>query len=241
MLRSNRVKIFVVFAVTFFQACGFWQTKNGADFSPASVSRYESKTEIPFSTKEPDVYQAEIVLTVYANGEKTERKIFTARSGEKLRTDYESKISFLHSDAGRKFLIHNGKKIYSETQTESDFAGENGDELRDFLTSQWLNEKADTKFENLGAENNVTKYRAVFESSGASETLIYVDENFKIPVRQEFYSITGERKNLVFSTEIRNLKLAVDEKLFELPKDFKKVSVDEFQKITRSEKLNSEK
>ena len=73
----------------------------------------------------------------------------------------------------------------------------------------------------------MTKYRASFENS---ESLIFVDENFKIPIRQEFYSIEGEAKTLVYSMELQNLKLIAEEELFAVPKDFRKVSPEEFQK-----------
>lgn len=238
MLRSNRVKIFFFLAVTVLQACAFWRAERSA---PAGFSAGETKSEVPFSTIEPDVYQAEVVLTNYAGGEKTERKIFAAKNGEKLRSDYESKISFLQRGAGEKFLIHNGKKIYADGQTNSNIPALTDEGLRDFLTNKWLNEKASARFENLGTENNLTKYRVVLEDSQTSEMLIFIDENLKIPVRQEFYSINGKQKNLFFSMEIRNLNLEADEKLFELPKDFKKVSTEEFQKVIWRERFDSEK
>ena len=237
MLRSNRVKIFLFLAAAIFQGCAFWRAETSA---PTGFPAGETKSEIPFLTKEPEVYQAEIVLTNYAGGEKTERKIFTAKNGEKLRSDYESKISFLQRGAGEKFLIHSGKKIYADGQTNSNITVPTGEGLQDFLTNKWLNEKANAKFESLGAENGLTKYRVVLEGSQTSEILIYIDENLKIPVRQEFYS-TGEQRKMFFSMEIRNLKFEADEKLFELPKDFRKVSAEEFQKVIWREKFDSEK
>jgi hypothetical protein len=96
-------------------------------------------------------------------------------------------------------------------------------------------------FENLGAENGLTKYRVRLKDmpKDASETLIYIDENLKIPVKQEFYTINGEQKILVFSMELRNLKLQTDDKLFELPKDYRKVSSNEFQKAIRLEQVKN--
>ena len=105
--------------------------------------------------------------------------------------------------------------------------------LQSFLTNEWLNQKTDAKFENLGDENGLTKYRATFE---ASETLIFVDENFKLPVRQEFYSVEGENRILMYSTAIQNLKLKADESFFEVPKDFRKVSLAEFEQASSREK-----
>jgi outer membrane lipoprotein-sorting protein len=244
MFLPESIKFFVGFAVIFASSCGFWQgaENQNTNVSPAPLlTAEESKSAIPFSTKEPDVYQTEIVLTNYAGGEKSERKIFTARRGEKIRCDYENKISFLQIGEGQRFSIHNDKKIYAENQAIPGVAGETSNPTKDFLTVEWLNEKRGAMFENLGTENNLTKYLVRLEDAlnAASETLIFVDENLKIPVRQEFYTTGGEQKILVFSMKLENLKLDADDKLFELPKDFRKVSRNEFQKTIRLEKLNA--
>lgn len=242
MFLPKSIKIFAVCAALFAASCGYWQGNSGTTPAPAPFVAEEVKTEIPFASKEPDVYQAEIVLTNYANGEKSERKIFTARRGEKLRGDYENEISILQSDGNISFSLHNGRKIYVESRSNQGLPGETGDATKDFLTAEWLNEKRGATFENLGAENGLTKYRVSLEDAPNkdSETLIFVDENLKIPVRQEFYTTSGEQKILVFSMELRNLKLEADDKLFELPKDYRKVSSNEFQKVIRQEKLKNE-
>lgn len=225
------------------QACGYWQSAGNQNANASIASQAEeTKSAVPFSTKEPDVYQAEIVLTNYADGEKSERKIFMARRDGKLRCDYENKISFFQMGENQIFLIHNGKKIYAESQTNSGDANEAADTIKDFLTAEWLNEKRGATFEKLGAENGLTKYLVRLEDApnAESETLIFVDDNLKIPVRQEFYTATGgEQKVLAFSMELENLKLEADDKLFELPRDFRKVSMKEFQKTIRLEKFNT--
>jgi hypothetical protein len=243
MLLPKSIKFSVFFAAMFCQACGFWQSsesRNANAFS-APFTAQELKTNIPFSSKEPDVYQAEIVLTNFSGGEKFERRSFTARNGAKLRFDYENKISFLQPNENEKFLIHSGKKIYVASQTNSAATGETSNDIKDFLTTEWLNEKRGATFENLGAENGLTSYRAKLEDAPNinSEILIFVDENLKIPIKQEFYTRNGEQKILVFSMELQNLKLETDDKLFELPKDYRKVSSNEFQKAIRQEQAKN--
>lgn len=239
MFSINQFKFLLIFAAMLSQACSFWQANTESNSAPSLYSTEETKSEIPFSTKEPDVYQAEIVLINYNNGEKQERKIFVARNGEKLRHDYELKISFLQQSASAKFSIHTGKKIYIESRAASGSPATDGENLQDFLASEWLNKKTDARFESFGAENGLTKYRVVLAESPASEILIYVDENYKIPVKQELYSINGEQKTLVFAMEVRNFKSQADENLFQLPKDYKKVSSAEFQKLIWQEKFDS--
>jgi len=239
MFSSNSVKTFFIFTAMLSQACNFWQDKTNAPTSQTPFLAEELVSEIPFLTKEPNVYQAEIVLINYGNGEKTERKTVVACNERKIVHIYETGIYFLQLSENEKFLVHNRKKIYADSQTSLEVSTPTGENLQDFLANEWLNQKTDTKFENLGAENNLTKYRVILANSQTSEIMIYVDENFKIPVRQEFYSISGEQKNLIFSMEIRNLKLQTDEKIFEVPKDFKKVSLKEFQEIIWQEKFDS--
>lgn len=245
MFLLKSINFFVVCAAFFCQACGFWQNSEdqNTNASTATFATENSKSEIPFASKEPDVYQAEIVLTNYSSGEKSERKIFTARNGAKIRCDYENEISFLQTSENEKFLINKDKKIYAETRTNSGVSNETGSALKDFLTTEWLNVKPGATFEKLGAENNLTKYRMRLRDApnANSETLIYIDENLKIPVKQEFFAANGEQKFLVFSMEMRNLKLEADDKLFELPKDFRKVSLNEFQKsAAQKAKLKNE-
>ena len=95
----------------FCQACNFWQNKADTTPAPTPFLAEELKSEIPFSTKEPEVYQAEIVLINYGKGEKQERKIIAARSGEKFRYDYASKISLLQRNANEEFLLKSEKKF----------------------------------------------------------------------------------------------------------------------------------
>lgn len=242
MFLPKSIKIIVVFAVMFSQACNYWQSSDSRNANAFSVpfATQELKTNIPFSSKEPDVYQTEIVLTTYTGAGKSERRSFTARNGAKFRSDYENKISFLQPNENERFLIHSGKKIYAESRTNADAASES-DQIKDFLITEWLNEKRGATFENLGAENGLTKYLVRLENAAntTSEMLIFVDENLKFPVKQEFYTRNGEQKNLVFSMELQNVKLQTDDKLFELPRDYRKVSSGEFQKAIRHEQVKN--
>jgi len=71
-------------------------------------------------------------------------------------------------------------------------------------------------------------------TGAASEMLISVDEQIGLPVKQEFYAVSGEQKVLTYAVELKNLKLKTDENLFTVPADFKKVSAEEFRRILRS-------
>lgn len=213
-------------------ACRFWQAKNDAAPSPTPLVIEESTGEIPFPTKEPDVFQTEIIVTT--NG--IEDKIFTARNGENHYTiyDYQKKSEFalLQTAANASVLIARNQKIYAENQS----AG-NVDPADDFPTAELLNEKPDAKYESLGAENGFAKYRIILNTSVTSEIIVTVDRTINLPVKQEFYTVSGDRKTLISTTELKNYAAQTDAQSFEIPKDYKKVSADEFQQILRRERL----
>ncbi len=199
-------------------SCKFFQSSNTE--TPKPFTPEEIKNDIPFSTKEPKVFQAEIVIT--ANG--TENKKFIARSGNSRRFDYnfgaKNQVSVIQTD--KIFTILKDKKIYTETVLSSDVPTQN-----DF-TGEWLNAKTNAEFTKTGTANGLTQYSANF---GNSEILISVDETTNLPMRQEFYSIENGQKTLTMTIELKNFKAEAANDLFIVPKDFKKVSAEEFKKI----------
>ena len=232
MFSSNLTKSFAFFALilTFFSGCRFWQNAENSNSPAAPPVSDELKSEIPFSTKEPEQFQAEIVVT--AN--ETERKTFIARNGANRRYDFNvgAKNQLTNLQTDKNYLILPAEKIYAENEATQSGGS---DELADFLTTEWLSEKREAVFEKLETAGNVTKYRVRLGDGAASEIYVYVDEISHLPVKQEFYT-AGEQKTLVYSFELKNLKLEAEEKLFAVPADFKKVSTEEFQKILRSSK-----
>ncbi|MGI8467640.1 MAG: hypothetical protein ACR2N3_04235 [Pyrinomonadaceae bacterium] len=239
MFSENSRKILtaaIVFAI-FLPACGVWQKTENAAPTPAPAVLDEASRELPFSTKEPENYQAEIVISTFNSDEKSERKIFTARNGTRRLTIFNSgertEISALNLDNNVSLSISQPKKIYTENKLTANNSVSPAD---DFLTTEWLNAETAATFEKLETENNLTKFRVRLNDSENSEILIYFDGNLKIPVKQELYSISGEQKTLTFSVEVRNFKTETDEKIFEPPKDFRKVSAKEFQEVLRENK-----
>ena len=224
-----------------FSACGFWskRAENSNAANPTPFTAQEIPSEIPFSNREPEVFQCEIIVSSFINGEKQERKTFVARSGGGRRLTIfaageKAEIAFLQTGETGAFSISQEKKVYTENAAGRASPESSGENFNDFLTVAWLNAKASAVFENLGAENGLSKFLVRLNDSDASEILIYVDENLKIPVRQEFFSRAGDDKILLCTVELKNFQLQTDDKLFELPsKDFRKVSREEFDKIVR--------
>lgn len=236
MFSENSRKILTAAAISliFFSACRLWQQKENEVSNTNSSPPSEISVALPFSNKEPENYQAQIITRSFADDEQSERKIFIARHGNKRLTVFnqgeKSEIALLNLDDGASFSIDNEKKIYTENKSS---AAVSENELNDFLTTEWLNAKTSANFENLGTENNLTKFRVRLGQSDNSEILIYVDANLKIPVREEFYKVSGEQKTMTFSVEIKDFKSQTDENFFVLPKDYRKVSASEFQETIR--------
>jgi hypothetical protein len=240
MFSSTPAKLFhlVLFFSICFSACGFWSraNENANVANPGTFTAQEIPSAIPFSTEEPEAFQCDVVISSFAGGERSERRTFTARSGGRRLAIFAageaSEISLLQLDEARSFSIYQARKVYTETIFNRKTTAANNEAFGDFLTVAWLNAKASAAFESLGAENGLSRFSVRLNNSDASEIVIYVDENLKFPVKQEFYRRAGEQKTLLYTVELKNFQLQADEKLFEPPpKDFRKVSKEEFDKI----------
>ncbi len=229
MRSSNLLKFIFISVALSASSCASCRTQIDAPPN-APVTAAETKSVVPFSTKEPENFQTEIVVT--ANG--IEDKFFTARSGKRRLTtfDYQKaseERSILQIDANQIFLLDPRRKIYVESDASINAFGEETNAPFNFLTAELTNQKTGARFETLGAENNLTKFRVRFNDSNASEIIVWVDERIGLPVKQEFYAVNGEQKNLTLTVELKNFNLQPDAKNFELPKDFRKVTMKEFQ------------
>ena len=233
MFSSNLTKFFTVAALflTLFSGCRTGSNSNDVTADGAPPLSDELKSEIPFSTREPDQFQAEIVVT--ADG--AERRTFIARNGLKERYDFnfgaKNQVTALSTD--KNYLLASGHQIYTENAAGAPMAPT--DDWTSFLTTEWLNRQRDAKFEKLETTQNLTKYRVRLGDAPASEAFVYIDETLGLPVKQEFYS-TGEPNTIVYAFELKNLKLETNAELFAVPADFRRVSVEEFWKIVRGGK-----
>lgn len=232
MFSLNAAKFFAALALVslFFAGCGFWQKNTNANSSPTPQIAEDLKSAIPFSAKEPEQFQAEIVVT--AND--TTRTTFIARNGANRRSDFNfgAKNQLTNLQTDKNYLLLPIKKIYAETAAVNNATT---DDWTNFLTTEWLSQKTDASFEKFETTENITKYRIKLGDGAASEILIYVEENSGLPVKQEFYSGSGDQKVLTYRVELKILKLQTDANLFAVPTDFRKVSIEEFRKNLANE------
>lgn len=209
-----------------------------------------SKTP-PFATKEPERYEATMVVTGSLGGDTPvipgvsnllSKEVKIARDGERRRVDYElipgAKMSDLQIPAGHYMLLHS-KKMYAEIKP-----GDTGDLTAavrnlpsDFSPDKLINESSPgANYEKLGTEvlngRTTTKYRVTTKGKGegsgmASETIVWVDESLGMPIKSETVSTGDRARGSKVTMELRDIRQEVDPSRFELPKDYKKVTSNE--------------
>lgn len=238
MLFRKSVKIFAVFVVfiALLPSCRWLKSLTGSPTpTPTPFTAQEIPSDIPFQTKEPENYQANFIISTFSGDEKSTKKTFIARNGIKYFTTFnageKSAFSSLRLENGVFYLISDEKKIFTEETLSSHSGEEKEDSLPNFLMTEWLNGKTSVKFEELKTENNLTAFRTDLDSTRNTEVLLYIDRNLNFPVKQEFYSFKDGQKKLVFSAEISDFQPQSNEKYFEIPAGYKKVSRQEFDKI----------
>ena len=193
----------------------------------------------PFQTKEPDRYRAiRTVTVVNASGQTLTTKNLIARDGELRRSESQvasKTIAYLERPEG-KFVLLPDEKIYAEITPGSDLpASEDDDSLERSPEGLLHAEAGNTSYQLLGEEaiggRNTDKYRVVVNAPSAgnvsvSETLIWIDEALRMPIRSETKSSDGTRVLM----ELSEISLDVDNVIFQIPKDYQKLAFAEFRK-----------
>jgi hypothetical protein len=220
--------------------------------TPPNSHRESSGSEIitsstpPFPTKEPERYQATRVIRTGESSpgssdlsavETRTSTTFIARDGDKRREEYDSrsgeKIVYLEIPP-RRFVLLPSNKTYADLDAvPGETEASNLQKEAEISPDRLINEaRPETHYQKLGIESlggrTTTKYRVTLDQTTngnvSSETLIWVDEALGMPIR----SLTRETGHDHFSevmTELKDMSLDIDQGLFQLPKDYKRVEV----------------
>jgi hypothetical protein len=241
--------VFLITTISLTSACSYCGKKEPAPGEalapPATIVN-----ALPFSTKEPAVYQAELVIS-FPGGDTedsvTEQKYFIAKDGETRRIDYELSdkdiLSMLEKPDGKTLVLLPQKKCSLE-EAGQPAGSQPGDSLRESLTTGWLAEKIPSNFTALGKEELngklLDKYQVHFEKRGSvesqSEALVWVDAELGMPVKTELYTVKNDRQSNKVITELRNVKLGVDPGVFDPPPGCQNIPAREMQKLLRQER-----
>ena len=193
----------------------------------------------PFNTKEPDRYRAiRNVTVVAANGQAVTTKNLIAHDGELRRAESQvasKTIAYLETPEGR-FVLLPAEKIYAEVTPGSDLPTNDDDDALERSPEGLLHaETGSTSYQTLGKEaiggRNTDKYRVLVNAASVgnvsvSETLIWIDDVLRMPIKSETKSADGTR----VSMELSDISVEVDNVLFQIPKDYQKVTFIEFRK-----------
>lgn len=246
---------FLILASIFTTACA------GGGSQPETIAQTNSSEETasnegfqpPFSSKEPEKYQAKIVFAFKwneSNIESIEQTAFVARDGLIRRFDFESgdgkrRLSRLETADGKRFLLAPQRKIYaqiSEAASENFVESAAGEEYS--LSHLLFIKPPQARFQKIGAEDvggkQLTKYLVDFgavrgSENARTETAVWIDENINLPVKTEIAAIVDQKPGGAKSVvELRDFKSEPDAGIFNIPADFRRVSAKEFQEIIKS-------
>jgi hypothetical protein len=170
----------------------------------------------PFSVVEPQVYSCKIVET--AGG--SSRTYFSARKGDQSRFDIDhgtaTQVSVIHD--GRTIRIDHRTKTYVESPPPAANVPKPSTDATLFRTMLFDLKRA--KFEKLGVEFGLTKYRATVDGEVASERYVYIDDKIGFPVRFEIVSVEGDVRREVMKIEIVDFTTEAADDLFTVPVGF---------------------
>jgi len=188
--------------------CSWFRSSDPVSLTPTAVSPPDSG--IPFETKEPETYQADFDSIVGGS----ESRTHFARKDGKWRTDNYS------GEKPTRSIIRAGTLVYLDhiTKQYSEPPQSGPDPQPPFisdLTTSLLSEMQLAKFEKLGVEGTLERFKVTVDGSDVSSTIIF-DTQIKMVVRHAFEG--------GFAFEMRNLTLEVDDAVFAVPSGYRKVS-----------------
>ena len=218
---------------------------NSANTNTANMNSSVSVIE----SKEPEVYQAMVKLSLEALGDEQKAKLPTiganvARSGAERRMEItlpnNEKVVYLDK-AGTNYLILPNRKQYAELNKESV-----GFDVRRFLTPDEIVKRVQNMqgVQKVGEEQmngrTVIKYRygsvANTQTQAGqveTESFLIIDKETGLPLRSETVSQsqTGGNvqgyKGLRLVTEMSDIKTTAEPTLFEPPTGFEKVEAEQ--------------
>ena len=211
-------------------------------------------TSPPFSTKEPERYQATRTTTLTESAsDNTVNNTHTihvliVRAGNQRREEHKTgtqgTVVFLENQSGR-FILLPQAKLYADANETSASIQVSQLQVEAELTSPdlLLNEaKTAVQYQKLGAEviagRTARKYKVVNSNSNSSnENFVWVDETLGMPIATQYTSNNGNISTRVFS-ELQNIRTEVDPKAFVLPTDYRKVAAAEILALIRAGRVS---
>ncbi len=220
--KSTQYLLVLAISTLFFPGC---KTVSTGEMSNTQVLE-ASKTDAPYSNKEPEKYQFEIWQTSPLGTE----KFFAIRSGDKWRIDSAygepNQVTSLRTD--KDYVIAFANKTYASYGSGHGF--DERERMIDEITRGMLNNQAKGIFERQTTENGITKYKVISDIDKGKEAIVSFDEKAGFPVKKEIYKIDGTSRTLEMTITLNGIKTDVDEKTLAIPAGFKQVEIDAMKK-----------
>jgi hypothetical protein len=217
MRLSNFVRSALASAViAMLTGCSIWPLAPPA----ATPLVTQPRSDVPFTITEPDIYQAEIVITTSGS----ERRIFTARNGALRVIKYDNgspnEMSVLTTDAD--YVVSAASRSYAKRPAGAGFGDEG-------LATRLLNTRPHAEFEDLGMIDGLHVWRVRTDGDTASDATVYIDESLGLAVREEYHSIAPDgSRTLEYKVELQGIKLEADDALFRVPAGYREVTPEDF-------------
>lgn len=222
-----RILLLIAFSTIFFHGCGGVKTSQNTSVPPQDAQR----TEPPYQNAEPETYQVEVWQT---NAGVTD-KFLISRKGDLWRIDSAygdpSQTTALHNV--KDYVLSMSTKTYAEYQPGHGF--DDRADTVNAITMGLINGRDNAVYETVGTADGQTKYKVTGAPGKPVESMVTVDGKIGLPVMKEIFKIEGER-TLDMTVKLTGFKTEVDAALFDLPKDFKKVPIEEMKKVLTAPK-----
>ncbi len=196
-----------------------------ADQNPSIPPQDAVRVEPPYQNAEPETYQTEVWQVTQRGTD----KFLISRKGDKWRIDSAvgdpSQTASLRN--GKYYVLSMATKSYAEYDP-----GHGYDDRADTviaITMGLIGGREKAVYEMTGTADGQTKYRVTGAPGKPVESIVTVDGKVGLPVMKEVYKTDGERV-LDMTVKLNGFKTEVDDSVFELPKDFKKVPLEEIKK-----------
>ena len=224
---SNRSLVLCVSLMLLFLGCRSQTELMTTENTPAET--IVSSTP-PFQTREPERYRATRTITITtATGETIVTKTLIARDGERRRNESDGTV-YLELPEGR-FVLIPGEKVYADVAVEPDLNTEEQVSPESLVHADTGTTSYQTLENEVIGARKTNKYRVIVNNSNTqnvrlSETLIWIDEALKLPVRSEMTSPDGTRIQM----ELSDLSLEIEGSVFQIPEDYEKVAFSEIRR-----------
>jgi hypothetical protein len=229
MQLSNPNKILLLFVISslLLTACGGAKT---GDIS-AVPGPDAPRTEPPFQNKEPDAYQAEIWRIT---GSTTE-KFRISRKGDKWRVDsaYGDADQVTSMKTDQNYILSFAAKSFAEYPSTHGYDDRAG--MVEEMTGGMLNRRDVAVYEKTGSQGGMTTYRVNGEPGKPVESIVTVDDKIGLPVSKEIYKLEGGR-TLDVTIKLSGFRTEVDDSIFAIPADFKKVPLTDMKGVLTAPK-----